>query len=198
MAIPQSETVRMPLAELLPAGYNPRKMSPAAMAGLKASLEKFGELGGIVFNRRFGRLVGGHQRVKALAVCGEVHADVRVVDLDESDEKALNLTLNNPAIGGDWAADQLATLLEESQAALGDLFKDLKLDALWDFAEKQPPLGEGDGSGSKSLSERFGVPPFSVLDARQGYWQERKRAWLALGIQSELGRGGGEKLTMSG
>jgi hypothetical protein len=39
------------------------------------------------------------------------------------------------------------------------------------------------------LAERFGVPPFSVLDARQGEWQERKRQWLALGIQSELGRG---------
>jgi hypothetical protein len=40
-----------------------------------------------------------------------------------------------------------------------------------------------------SLADRFLVPPFSVLDARQGYWQARKRAWLALGIQSELGRG---------
>ena len=40
-----------------------------------------------------------------------------------------------------------------------------------------------------TLVELFGAPPFSVLDARQGYWQERKRAWLALGIQSELGRG---------
>ena len=144
MAIPQHETVRMPLADLLPAGYNPRKMSPAAMAGLKASLEKFGELGGIVFNRRLGRLAGGHQRVKALVACGETHADVRVVDLDESDEKALNLTLNNPAIGGDWAGAELAALLEESQATLGDLFKDLRLDVLWDFAEKQPPPG---GSG---------------------------------------------------
>jgi hypothetical protein len=38
------------------------------------------------------------------------------------------------------------------------------------------------------------VPPFSVLDARQGYWQERKRAWLSLGIQSEVGRGGGGNL----
>ena len=39
------------------------------------------------------------------------------------------------------------------------------------------------------LNELFLVPPFSVLDTRQGYWQERKRAWLALGIKSELGRG---------
>lgn len=43
----------------------------------------------------------------------------------------------------------------------------------------------------KTLAERFGVPPFSVLDARGGLWQDRKRAWIALGIQSELGRGGG-------
>jgi hypothetical protein len=40
-----------------------------------------------------------------------------------------------------------------------------------------------------SLAERFGVPPFSVLNAREGWWQARKAAWLALGIKSELGRG---------
>ncbi len=40
------------------------------------------------------------------------------------------------------------------------------------------------------LGKRFGVPPFSVLSARDGDWQERKRKWIALGIQSELGRGG--------
>jgi len=41
------------------------------------------------------------------------------------------------------------------------------------------------------LQQKFIVPPFSVLDTRQGYWQERKRLWLSLGIQSELGRGEG-------
>lgn len=40
------------------------------------------------------------------------------------------------------------------------------------------------------LLEKFIFPPFSVLDARGGAWRERKRAWLALGIQSELGRAG--------
>jgi len=39
------------------------------------------------------------------------------------------------------------------------------------------------------LSEKFGLPPFSVFDARQGVWQDRKRWWISLGIQSELGRG---------
>jgi len=41
---------------------------------------------------------------------------------------------------------------------------------------------------NKSLQERFGVPPFSILDTKQGYWQDRKRLWLSLGIKSELGR----------
>ena len=39
------------------------------------------------------------------------------------------------------------------------------------------------------LQAKFIVPPFSVLDTRQGYWQERKRLGVALGIQSEMGRG---------
>ena len=42
------------------------------------------------------------------------------------------------------------------------------------------------------LKDRFIVPPFSVFDTKQGYWQDRKRRWLALGIKSEVGRG--EKL----
>jgi hypothetical protein len=43
------------------------------------------------------------------------------------------------------------------------------------------------------------ISPFSVLNAREGWWQTRKTAWLALGIQSELGRGesAGDKLTIS-
>lgn len=49
-----------------------------------------------------------------------------------------------------------------------------------------------------SLADRFLVPPFSVLDARQGYWQDRKRFWIDLGIQSELGRGGATRLGSSG
>lgn len=61
--------------------------------------------------------------------------------------------------------------------------------------------GDGDGGGSvlggggepearATLAERFGVPPFSVLNAREGWWQSRKAAWIALGLRSELGRGG--------
>ena len=52
-----------------------------------------------------------------------------------------------------------------------------------------------------SLNDRFVVPPFTVLDTRQGYWQERRRAWLSLGIKSEEGRpvaSNGTDITKSG
>lgn len=39
-----------------------------------------------------------------------------------------------------------------------------------------------------TLADRFVLPPFSVLDARGGWWQDRKRLWHSLGIESEIGR----------
>ena len=48
-----------------------------------------------------------------------------------------------------------------------------------------PPPAQG-----STLADNWDYPPFSVLNAREGWWQDRKRAWLALGIESELGRGG--------
>jgi hypothetical protein len=41
---------------------------------------------------------------------------------------------------------------------------------------------------SSLLAKRFLVPPFSVLNAREGDWQERKRAWVAMGLRGEVGR----------
>lgn len=126
--VPQVETVRMPLAMLLPADYNPRKISDRAMKGLRASLERFGELGGIVYNKRTGRLVGGHQRVKALAAMGIDDAEVRVVDLPVAEEKAANLALNHPGIGGEWDDALLAVVLDEVQRDLPTAFDELQLD----------------------------------------------------------------------
>lgn len=40
-----------------------------------------------------------------------------------------------------------------------------------------------------NLSDKFLVPPFTVFDARDGWWRRRKTAWIGLGIESELGRG---------
>ena len=48
----------------------------------------------------------------------------------------------------------------------------------------------------KGLAGRFLIPPFSVLSAREGGWQKRKRQWIAIGIKSEIGRK--DDLTISG
>lgn len=53
------------------------------------------------------------------------------------------------------------------------------------FGEPMCPRAAG------PVAEKFKFPPFSILDARSGDWQERKRAWMSLGIQSEIGREGG-------
>lgn len=53
------------------------------------------------------------------------------------------------------------------------------------FGETIKPKASG------PVAERFTLPPFTILDARAGEWQERKRAWLALGIKSEVGRDNG-------
>lgn len=41
---------------------------------------------------------------------------------------------------------------------------------------------------SNLLIDRFIIPPLTVLNAQQGYWQVRKRHWTNLGIKSEVGR----------
>ena len=41
---------------------------------------------------------------------------------------------------------------------------------------------------ARLLRERFLIQPFSVLEATSGHWQKRKRNWLSLGIESEVGR----------
>lgn len=43
---------------------------------------------------------------------------------------------------------------------------------------------------ARLLRERFLIQPFSVLEAQNGHWQRRKRNWLSLGIESEIGREG--------
>ncbi len=129
--IPTWTTRRMKVAELRPADYNPRKISERAMKGLRASLSKFGELGGIVWNERTGQLVGGHQRVKALVQLGVEEVDVRVVSLTVEDERSANLALNHAGIGGEWDEALLRAVLEEAKRDMPTAFEELQLGDLW-------------------------------------------------------------------
>ena len=98
---------RFKLSELRPAAYNPRTISDEALAGLAKSMERFGCVEPIVVNVRGGKniIVGGHQRYKALDQAGAKDCQCVTVDLKKADEKLLNITLNNPAVQGEFIAE---------------------------------------------------------------------------------------------
>jgi hypothetical protein len=124
--------------ELKNAPYNPRFISDAAKKKLKVGLEKLGLLQPLVWNKRSGNLVGGHQRLGALDKLADGAKDytleVAVVDLPHAAEVEANILLNNPEVHGDWDL----TKLDEALRTEG-----LRLDATgWDMADVLNVLGE--------------------------------------------------------
>lgn len=106
----------LPLAQLKPAPYNPRKpLRPGSPAHrkLKASLAEFGLLEPLVWNELSGHVVGGHARLAILRELGFAEVPVSVVQLDPTREKALNVVLNNQEAQGRYDSTKLAALLEE-------------------------------------------------------------------------------------
>lgn len=134
-----------------PAPYNPRKITEHGAKGLKTSMEKFGDISGITWNKRTGNLISGHQRWNELTAkfndlslehthedrfsinskeIGHTGFDIRIVDWDEATERAANISANNHAVGGEWETELLHTLMDEIKTSDGDLFKDLNFDIL--------------------------------------------------------------------
>lgn len=131
------ELIKKNIQDLIPAAYNPRKdLQPGdpEYEKLKCSLDEFGYVEPVIWNKRTGNVVGGHQRLKVLQQEGILEIDCVVIDMDTEKEKALNIALNK--ISGDWDTDKLALLITDLQgsdfdvsltgfdpAELDDLFK---------------------------------------------------------------------------
>lgn len=108
---------RVAARRINPAPYNPRidlKPGDPDYEKLARSVDEFGLVEPLVWNRRTGNLVGGHQRFKILLARGVKDIDVSVVDLPIEREKALNIALNK--ISGDWDERKLGALLDELTA----------------------------------------------------------------------------------
>lgn len=100
------------VTELNAAQYNPRIALEPGMPEwekLKTSIEQFGNVEPVVWNRRTGNVVGGHQRLAVLKSMGYESVPCSVVDLDEKEEKLLNIALNK--IKGQWDYDKLEEIL---------------------------------------------------------------------------------------
>jgi hypothetical protein len=177
---------------------NARKHNARNLGMIRDSLQEVGAARSIVIDEQ-GRVLAGNGTVEAAASAGMdrvqiVDADggtivaVRRTGLTEEQKQRLALWDNRAAETAEWDPDILAALADEDPQALSGLFTPDEVDSLLASLEASEEEAEPTAE-TVTLAERFGVPPFSVLDARQGYWQERKRAWLSLGIRSELGRG---------
>ena len=137
------DVVKVPIGDLNAAKYNPRKdLKPtdAEYVKLKNSIEHFGYIEPIVVNKRNNIVVGGHQRLKVLKELGYTDIDVVYVNLDDTEEKALNIALNK--ISGDWDAEKLE-----------DLLRDISLDTNFDVELTGFSLDEVNTLFSGSLEE---------------------------------------------
>lgn len=108
---------RIKLADVKPAAYNPRrqlKPGEKEYEALKASISRWSLVEPLVVNLRTGNLVGGHQRYNVLLDLGHTEAEAAVVDLDEKQEKLLNVALNR--IEGQWDYEKLQDLFEKFSA----------------------------------------------------------------------------------
>lgn len=163
---PAEEVTPTAISDLRPAGYNPRVITAEQQKMLQASMKEYGDLGGIVFNTKTGRLVGGHQRVKQLDpawnIVKETQTDssgtvasgyietphgrfsYREVAWSETKEKAANIAANK--MGGSFDDELLTQLLQELDSNGFDMsltgFNEDELKEL--LQEKKEQLGEED------------------------------------------------------
>lgn len=117
------DTETISRSDIKNAPYNPRIMDEKAKKRLRANIAKHGLVAALTWNKRTGNLVGGHQRLEqldALEKNKDYELTVCVVDVDEREEAALNVQLNNPSMQGEWDLDKLANMSEEFNLDLSE------------------------------------------------------------------------------
>lgn len=126
-------------------------------------------------------IIEGHGRLQALKELGYEQAEcIRLSHLNEEQKKAYRLVHNKLTMNTDF---DLSGLEEE-------LLKIQEIDMeQFDFDMAFAEFEEEKESKEKiKLTDEFLIPPLSIFDTKQGYWQDRKREWKDYGIESEVGR----------
>ncbi len=164
---------------------NSRVHSPDQIKQIEKSILQFGWTTPVLIDED-DVIVAGYGRVAAARNLSLSECPVIVArGWTEAQKRAYLIADNQIAINAGWDERLLRVELHELQLLEFDIsligFSDKEVSNLFEFGTTTRPIG--------NLADQFMVAPFSILDARTGWWQERKRGWLALGIQSELGRG---------
>jgi len=146
---------------------------------IKKSIEEFGFNDPIAVWHE-NEIIEGHGRLLAVMEMPDIKKVpiIRLDDLTEEQRKAYTLVHNKLTMNTDFDVDMLNLELDDIlDIDMSQFGFDLELDDTEEEKEQH-----------SKLTDKFGVPPFSILDTRQGYWQDRKKAWKDLGIKSEIGR----------
>ncbi len=106
---------QVPIGDLRPDPFNPRRISDAELEALTRSIREFGFVDPIIARCEDSSVIGGHQRLVAARRLGLETVPVIYVDLSPEQAKLLNLALNR--ISGDWDEELLARLLADLQQA---------------------------------------------------------------------------------
>lgn len=180
------------LKDLIPYAKNSRKHSEKQIALIAQAIKEYGFTNPVLVWKN-NEIIAGHARVLAAEKAGMKKIPVRRLDhLSDVQRRALVIADNKLAMV-DFEWDE--NLIKEELTFLHDEGFDLSSlgfdkNELPNFGDDGQSSSSDTGSRLGNLSEKFLIPPFSVLNAREGWWQDRKRAWIVLGIKSEVGRGG--------
>jgi ParB-like chromosome segregation protein Spo0J/DNA modification methylase len=165
------------VSKLIPYANNSRTHDDAQVAQLAASIKEFGFRNPILVDGV--GIIAGHGRLMAARKLGlDKVPTIDCSDMTETQKKAYIIADNKLALNASWDNELLAL---EFNNLLADNFS---LELLgFDQEEIDALLKEDkyvDTSVSGNLANKFGVPPFSILDTRKGEWQDRKRKWNSL------------------
>jgi len=191
------------IEELKPDVRNANRGTERGREMLRESIRRFG-MGRSILLDRNGNVIAGNKTleaakaedIEALTVIetdGSRLIAVKRTDLSIDDARARELAIadnRTSETGLLWDEQEIQRLIDEG-ADLETFFPELyeaEPEAI-EPENAEPKAAVNPEAIGKTLRERFLIPPFSVLDTRQGYWRERKRAWMETGIQSEEGRG---------
>lgn len=168
--IHQPEQITVKRSQINFAPYNPRVITDEARKKLKKNMQTIGLLGGVVWNKRTGNLVSGHQRVSIMDSVNRYDHEtgnndyefrVEVVDLDEVTEKEQNLFMNNKNVQGTYDDDMLRKMLDGiDYSNAGFEETDLQLLGLGNFDEYGMDFGddEDDSQDDSDITNNDGQP----------------------------------------
>ena len=112
MTTPALLTVEyLPIGDLKPDPFNPRRISDEELETLTRSIQQFGLVDPIIVRRANLTVIGGHQRLVAARRLGYDAVPVVLVDLSQEQARLLNVALNK--ITGTWDQELLARLLKD-------------------------------------------------------------------------------------